>query len=343
MNEVTNIFMIDSKIDKYKANENYLFTFYQKLGSGSYGVVYDIGDGCVVKIFFHSILGKTHFEERPSVIPYKNENRELAFYFRLMKENIKKHIENHLLPPLGIGYLTEEMKLDKYIFEKYSYFVILPLCIPFHKIFKIRNHPLLYHKDGKRFAFEFMFKMLKANQYLEKEYDMIHLDIKLTNIMYLYDDSFKLFSKDDLITPNSKEVKTVLPFQFHEKMILLDYSLIKKKFHPNGKEVPFILDEFDKKNGDFQYYIWPNENENFMIGHIPTYSLGVSVIEILLGKDRAIRSSKMEDRITMIEEVYNQYDDIGYLLKKALVEKINIDEMFKMVKELYQKIYSISK
>jgi hypothetical protein len=339
MDEITNIFMIDSKINKYKANENYKFTFYQKLGSGSYGVVYDIGDGCVVKIFFHSILGKTHFEERPSVIPYKNENRELAFYFRLMKEDIKKHIENHLLPPLGIGYLTEEVKIDTYLFEKFSYFVILPLCIPFHKIFKIRNHPLLHHKDGKRFVFEFMFKMLKANQYLETEYQMIHLDIKLTNIMYLYDSSFQLLSKDDLITPNSKEVKTGRPFQFHEKMILLDYSLIKKKFQPNGNEVPFILDEFDKKNGNFQYYIWPNENENCKISHIPTYSLGISVIEILLGKERAIKSPKPEDRITMIEEIYHRYDDIGYLLKKALIEKTNIDDMFHIVKELYEKFY----
>lgn len=338
--ENTNVFMIDSKIDKYKANENYKCTFYQKLGSGSYGVVYDIGDGCVVKIFFHSILGKTHFEERPSVIPYKNENRELAFYFRLMKEDIKKHIENHLLPPLGIGYLTEEMKLDKYIFEKYSYFVILPLCIPFHKIFKIRNHPLLHHKDGKRFVFEFMYKLLKANQYLEREYQMIHLDIKLTNIMYLYDSSFQLFSKDDIITPKSKEVKNSLSFQFHEKMILLDYSLIKKKFQSNGNEVPFILDEFDKKNGNFQYYIWPNENENDKIGHIPTYSLGISVIEILLGKERAIQSPNIENRITMIEDIYDKYDDIGYILKKALIEKITIDEMFRMVKELYEKFYS---
>ena len=135
MNEDTNIFMIDSKIQIYQPNQRYKLIFHQKLGSGSYGVVYDVGNGCVMKIFFHSVLGKTVFEEKPSVIPYKNENRELSFYFRLMKEDIKKHIDNHILPPLGIGYLTEEIKLDKYIFEKYSYFVILPLCIPFHKIF----------------------------------------------------------------------------------------------------------------------------------------------------------------------------------------------------------------
>ena len=101
----------------------------------------------------------------------------------------------------------------------------------FIKFFKIRGHPLLYHKDAKRFVYEFMFKILKANQYLEKEYQMIHLDIKLTNIMYLYDSSIKIMSKDDIITlkPNKIEIQSPIPFQFHEKMILLDYSLIKKK------------------------------------------------------------------------------------------------------------------
>jgi hypothetical protein len=63
------------------------------------------------------------------------------------------------------------------------------------------------------------------------------------------------------------------------------------------------------------------------------------VIEILLGKERAIKSPKPEDRITMIEEIYHRYDDIGYLLKKALIEKTNIDDMFHIVKELYEKFY----
>ncbi len=342
MNENTNVYMIDSKIDKYKSDGRYEFSFYQKLGSGSYGVVYDIGEGCVVKIFFHSILGKTVFEEKPSVIPYKNENRELAFYFRLMKEDIQTHLNHHILPPLGIGYLTDELKLDSYTFQKYTYFVILPLCVPFHKIYKIRNHPLLHHKDGKRFVYEFMFKLLKANSYLENQYDIIHLDIKLTNIMYLYDSSSTLLFKDDIIKPFKKESKTILPFQFHEKMMLLDYSLIKKK-KQNGNESIFQLDEFDKQNGNFQYYIWPNENENFMIRHIPTYSLGVSVLEILLGKEKAMKSPSMENRIEMIEEIYQKYNDIGYLLKKSLIEKMNIEEMFQMVQNLYQKFYSETK
>jgi hypothetical protein len=255
-----------------------------------------------------------------------------------MKEDIQKHMLNHILPPLGIGYLTEDTLLDKHHFDKYSYFVILPLCIPFHKIFKIRNYPLLHHKDGKRFVYEFLLKILKANQYLENEYQMIHLDIKLTNIMYLYDASFQFLSKDNLVTTPQKN-----NFKFHDKMILLDYSLIKRKYHPNGSEVHFVLDEFDKINGNFHYYIWPNENENCMIWHIPTYSIGIAILEIFLGKERAMKSSKMEYRIEMIEEIFQKYNDIGDLLKKSLIDKIDIHEMFEIVKELYNKFFQHTK
>ena len=51
----------------------------------------------------------------------------------------------------------------------------------------------------------------------------------------------------------------------------------------------------------------------------------------------------MENRIEMIEEIYQKYNDIGYLLKKSLIEKMNIEEMFQMVQNLYQKFYSETK
>ena len=128
---ILSICIIESKLDKFQMNSLYSIEIKERLGLGSYGSAYNMGDSLVIKIFFNSVLGKTFLEERNCTIPYKNENRELSLYFRMIKDNLENHVQNHLIPPLAIGYTCNDINIGKDNFKRNTYFVILPYCIPF--------------------------------------------------------------------------------------------------------------------------------------------------------------------------------------------------------------------
>ncbi len=317
------ICIIESKISKYKMNEIYELNIISKLGSGSYGVVFDIENNLVIKIFYNSILGRTCFEEKDCIIPYKNENRELAFYFKLMKENPLKHINNHMIAPLVIGYLKNDFSFtQKDNFKKDSYFVIMPLCIPFHKYYKIKNNPLIDVEDSLPFINEFSKKVLGASIYMENKYNIINLDFKLTNIMYLKDNTIlDEFKNNDLENENNNENK------YHKSLMVLDFSLIKKK----DLNKLFSFDEWDKKNGEFTYYLWPKEEDKFYLSQIPSYSIGINLIELLLGKDKV---TKLPNNILLkdyIKKISKKHKKTAMFLEKCLIEKITSEQSYQLI------------
>lgn len=322
------IYVIESNLNEYQSNQSYTFHIEQKLGSGSYGVVFDIGEHLVMKLFFHSTLGKTMFEEKDCIIPYKNENRELSLYFQLMKEPLKNHIEHHVIPPLLIGYIQKDFIYEKNIFKKNNYFILLPYCIPFHKYYKIKNNPLLNHPDSYSFMIQFMYNIMKASLYLESKYNVIHLDYKLSNIMYLYHSDLIKKIKPDVITSSTTNDKLK---KYHENLIVIDFGLIKKK----TKNIHF---QFDSNDSDIQYYLWPTEKDNFLLYHIPSYSMGINVIELLLGRDKVLKLPNQIDLYEYIQIIYEKYQEIGFLLKKVFIDKLETNETFLYIEKLYQSL-----
>ncbi len=341
MNVPLEIVIIETKLTNYPENEVLNIHIKNKLGSGSYGSVFDIGDECVIKLFYNSELGKTILEERDSLIPYQQENRELSLYFKLIKGDIRQHFENNIISPLVLGFIQNDFILGDDHFKAGTYFVILPYCISFHRYYKIRNNPLLDIIDSNRFCIEFLHKVLRACIYLENIYNVIHLDIKLNNVMYMVnskimkdmiqnaDDSLSP-SRNRLIQSNDNDEYFEKLYQYHDDLILLDYSLIKKR---DDNDL-FKLDEDDKKE-DFHYYIWPLDTENYKVIHIPTYSIGINILELMLGRQKV---KKLPHRILLndyIKTIENKYEELGRLLYKMLNTKMITSECFEEVESLY--------
>lgn len=326
-NSLIKICIIESKINKFKMNENYELNILNKLGSGSYGVVFDIENNLVIKIFYNSILGRTCFEEKECIIPYKNENRELSFYFKLMKENPMNHINNHVIAPLVIGYLKNDLQYSqKDNFKKDSYLVIMPLCVPFHKFYKIKNNPLIDVEDSLPFLNEFTKKVLGASIYMENKFNIINLDFKLTNIMYIQNNEF-LNEFKKINNDEEKEDNEDLNNKYHKNLMVLDFSLIKKR-DPNKY---FSFDEWDKKNGEFTYYLWPREEDKFSLSHIPSYSIGINLIELLLGKEKV---TKLPNNILIkdyIKKISKKHKKTAQFLEKCLIEKSTSQQSYQLI------------
>ncbi len=329
-NQILKICIIESKIGKYKTNQIYEINIINKLGSGSYGVVFDMENNLVIKIFYNSILGRTCFEEKECIIPYKNENRELSFYFKLMKENPMNHISNHVISPLVIGYIKNDLQYSqKDNFKKDSYFVIMPLCIPFHKYYKIKNNPLIDVEDSLPFIREFTKKVLGASIYMENKFNIINLDFKLTNIMYIQNNTVLDEFEKELKTDENEDKKEELD-KYHKNLMVLDFSLIKKK----EKDKYFKFDDWDKKNGEFTYYLWPKEEDKFQLSHIPSYSIGINLLELLLGKDKV---TKLPNNILIkdyLKKISKKYKKTALFLEKCLLEKSTSQQSYQLIEHL---------
>ena len=205
---------IDYTEQKYKK-----IVIKKKIGEGAYGVVFLIQNDHVIKIFKNSTNTNTILDESNYLIPVKNENRELIFFFKYINENNNE--KNYIVNLYAIGIIKDKIIENTNIIDFNSYFIILPLCTPFYNKYKILNRPLIEEKNGIIFTLNVMKRLLEISQYLETKYNLINLDFKLNNFM---------FSKKNNDLNN---------------LIMLDFSIVKK----NTKK---------KYNINNKYYIWPN-------------------------------------------------------------------------------------
>lgn len=191
----------------------------KKIGEGAYGVVFLIQNDHVIKIFKNSTQSNTILDESNYLIPLKNENRELIFFFKYI--NQENNEKNYIVNLYAIGTIKDKIIDNLNIIDFNSYFIILPLCTPFYDKYKIFNRSLIEEKNGIIFTLNVMKRLLEISQYLETKYNLINLDFKLNNFM---------FSKKNNDLNN---------------LIMLDFSIVKK----NTKK---------KYNINNKYYIWPN-------------------------------------------------------------------------------------
>lgn len=204
-------FILKSNNNNYKENKVKKLHIIKKLGEGSYGIVYLLDNNHVIKIFKNSTIENNKWEESNFLIPIKNENRELLFFFKFSSN---KQDHQFIINLYAIGYIKNIILDNKIKLDINSYFLILPLCYSFYDIFKIYNKPLINIENGINFTLNVMKRLLEISNYYEKKYDMINLDFKLNNFMFS--------GKNDNLN----------------NLIMIDFSIIKsknKKYNFNNK------------------------------------------------------------------------------------------------------------
>ena len=289
---VLETFILKSNYTKYPERNLVKLIIRDKIGEGSYGIIYLIENDSVIKIFKNSTINNAILEESKNLIPSKNENRELIFFLKYIIDN--KIDNKYIINVYAIGVIKDIIIDNKNELTSNSYFIILPYCIPFYNSINILNVPLIQKKDGIIFTLKIMKRMLEVSYFLENKYNMVNLDIKLNNFVFKKSNSLK-------------------------NLIMIDFSLLKtitnKKY--NFKE---------------KYYIWPNNSSNFLLENIPAYSTCINGLSLLFGHDKIskeiheptpteIINKKDTDKL---ENSNNKIDHYLKILKEANKNVYNI-------------------
>ena len=218
---VLNTFILRSNDKEYDENKMKKITVKKKIGEGNYGLVFLLDNNHVIKIFKNSTLNNTVLNESSFLLPLKNENRELIFYFKYISN---KKENNFIINLYGIGLIKDTLIDNNQTYDINSYFIILPYCISFYNNFNLYNSALLHKNNGLNFTLNVMKRLLQISEFLENNYNMINVDFKLKNFMF------------------PEKTKNI------NNLIMIDFSIIKNK----SKK---------KYSIENKYYIWPyNEN-----------------------------------------------------------------------------------
>ena len=284
-----NTHILRSSHKDYQENKNKKIIIYKKIGEGSYGIVFLIDNDHVIKIFKNSNYKETILIETNYLIPIKNENRELIFFFKYMNKTKEKNLIINLY---AIGIIKDVIIDNSIKLDKNSYFIILPLCIPFYETFNVLNIPLLNKKNGINFTLNVMKRLVEISLFLENKYNVINLDFKLNNFML------------------NKKTKNL------NDLIMIDFSIIKKK---------------TKRKYDINknYYIWPSEN-NQNIEHIPSYSICINGLELLFGRNEVLDLPNKNKINKFLKEINSKNNNIIHIFYNGLILKINTENFLKL-------------
>ena len=244
--------ILKSNDSNYIENNIKVLYIKKKLGEGSYGIVFQLDNDHVIKIFKNSTQTNTLLNETNMLMPIKNENRELLFFLKNKNDKLDK---NYIIQLYAIGTIKDIIIDNFNKYDKDSYFIILPLCKLFYDVNKIYNKPLINEENVLLITIKIMRRMLDVSIYLEKKYNIINLDLKINNFMYI---------KNNLNYLNNLN-----------NFIMIDFSLIKTK----TKNI-----EININNNINKYYIWPDKIDNLKhIENIHAYSISINGLELLFG------------------------------------------------------------
>jgi len=282
-------YILYSKSTNYLINKYYKLKLLEKIGEGSYGIIYEINKNYVIKIFKNSLITNNITNESTSIIPLNNENREISFFISYLKNNTKN--TNFIIDVKAIGILVDDYKIHNLIIKKNSFFMILPSCISIYKLLHLWKSPLINNKDGVEIVLNIMKRLIDIQIYLYNNYNIINLDIKM--------DNFMIEKSNELLIDN---------------IINIDLGLIKTK---NNNNYQF----------NYKYVIWPT-SENVKLEKIPSYSICINGLEILLGKEfiENNKTSNLIDKLYFLknnQEVYNIFYN-GLLLKVNLKQLLGL-------------------
>ena len=332
--------------------------FESEIGEGSYGIVYK-SNHYAIKIFKNCTLGHIDLSSNePELFPKNNENRELLFYFELLKKNmdIQKQSIHHILQPYAIGILKEDVKYNIPKFDNYNrlntqltnsvkienntYFVVLPLCIPFYKVIPVKNNDLIkveypnehfVHIQNNSspkipFGIFFVLNIMKylsiASLYLEDEFKIYNLDFKISNIMFL---------------KNNQETVE------YEDLIVIDFGLIKHapnidKIINNQENSPILnhSPKFQSPIFDYsdyinqKYFIWPYSG-TALVSHVPSYSICIIGLELLFGKKEVEKLPSYKIGRKLIEKLRFIDNSLYNLFYEGIITKINTKKLLSYI------------
>ena len=283
-------YILYSKSNNYLINKYYKLKLLEKIGEGNYGLIYEISKNYVIKIFKNSLITNNINDESESVIPLNNENREISFFISYLKN--KTTNTNYIIDVKSIGILVDDYTINNLIIKKNSFFMILPSCISIYKLLNLWKTPLINNKDGIEIVLNIMKRLIDIQLFLYNNYNIINLDVKTDNLM--------IEKKKKLIIDN---------------IINIDLGLIKTK---NNNTYQF----------DCKYTIWPT-SENIKLEKIPSYSICINGLEILLGKEFIEKNKKMN----LIDKLYflKNNDEVYNIFYNGLLLKLNLKQLLGLI------------
>ena len=283
-------YILYSKSNNYLINKYYKLKLLEKIGEGNYGLIYEISKNYVIKIFKNSLITNNINDESESVIPLNNENREISFFISYLKN--KTINTNFIIDVKSIGILVDDYTINNLIIKKNSFFMILPSCISIYKLLNLWKTPLINNKDGIEIVLNIMKRLIDIQLFLYNNYNIINLDVKTDNLM--------IEKKNKLIIDN---------------IINIDLGLIKTK---NNNTYQF----------DCKYTIWPT-SENIKLEKIPSYSICINGLEILLGKEFIEKNKKMN----LIDKLYflKNNDEVYNIFYNGLLLKLNLKQLLVLI------------
>ena len=291
------IFIIKTNSETYEEKKIYRILLKKKLGEGSYGIVFLLDNGDVIKIFKKSLADNPIQQETNFLIPINNENRELIFYYKYIKSN---KVNNYIINAYAIGILKDNYQN----YKKNSYFIILPYCIPFYSIYNVFNKPLIQHINGLQFTLKVMKRLLEIIIFFEKEYNMINIDIKLNNFMF------------------TKKTKKF------EDLIMLDFSIIKTIDKKNKTKNIYSIND--------NYYIWPKKEILLdYISSYSVCINGLELLFGHNSINTLPNKTKMNNFLKIIKDNDKNKDKRIYnLFYKGISLEINGKELFDIIKKM---------
>lgn len=282
------IYLLYSNNKIFKINTYYKLNIINKIGEGSYGYVYEINNDNVIKIFKNN-TNLINNNKNEKIIPYKNENRELNFFINFIKNNFNKN--NYIININAIGIIKysneEHLKINN------NYCLILPKCKSIINLIKLWKIPLIKNKEGKELVLKFMKRLIEIELYLNENFKITNIDIKLNNYMIL----------------NTKKLDI-------NNILAIDFGLILK----NKKNV--------KYNINTNYYIWP-KGKDINLNYISTYAICINGLILFLGEKNMINLS-LKDNLKKIKddnEFYNIFYN-GLLLKIKCNDLYNLINLY---------------
>ncbi len=341
------------------------------LGEGSYGKVFELNNRYAIKIFKESIIGNVDMSgEEKSLIPLENENRELLFYFQLLQKNQELFTcsYKYVIQPIAIG-VTREILLfpppsdapagskESRIFA-HSYFVILPLCIPFYQALPIQHSQLIhlkkptsifeayqnYHKipfyrggSGAPVPSSQLPSSLSSSSSPPSPKDpdippfgiAFTLDImqKMCIASIYLEEEFQIYNLDfklqNIMFLKSSDPK--IPF---EDLIVIDFSLIKYVSKRDQEHLTFDYDDLI----DQKYFIWPYSGTT-LISNLPSYSICINGLELLYGK-KHVEQLPSYKKIRAITEGLRLIDSTLYhIFQQGMVHKIPTKRLLQFIQE----------
>jgi len=174
---IVDLFTLMSNSDKYIKHDSLKLKIKEKIGEGSLGLVFLLENGDILKIYKNSVAGSAKLIESKSILPEKNENREIQLFFKIIKFKIN---EEGIVKPLSLGIVYNELVFEDTVICKDTYYSILP----FYE--KVSKEILVKYN-----LYDLILEIINSELSIEKYLRVYHLDITLENLV-MYDDKLML-------------------------------------------------------------------------------------------------------------------------------------------------------